>query len=182
MKKIGIILVLCISAACGRRQDTVQKPEFDTETYCFNGTCIVSSDGKWGIADTSGRIVLPLRYDSVAYVTDGIAAASEGTLRYLIDTRGNILDETASDTELSDEALMKWAEEASERIREKWDRVLDSYAELERLCSAAGPDHDSIKSKASEIRDMLEEVPGSMSKDQLARFEMIRDRKNEKGQ
>lgn len=182
MNKIGIILAFCISAGCGRTREPVPKPEFDTETYCFNGTSIVSKDGRWGIADTSGNIVLPLRYDNVAYVTDEIAAASEGTLRYLIDRGGNVIAETVSDTMLSDEALMDWAEEVSAGIREKWDRVLDSYAELARLCSASGTDKDSITSKAGEIREMLEEISGSMSRDQLSRFEMIRGSKTGKGQ
>ena len=178
MRKIGIILALCISAGCGRSNEPVQKPTFDTETYCFNGTSIVSKDGRWGIADTTGSIVLPLRYDSVAYITDGIATASEGRLRYLIDSRGNVLDETTSDTALSDEALMKWAEDVSSRIRGEWDRILDSYADLARLCNAAEPDNDSIRARAGEIRSMLEEISGSMSKDQRARFDRIRGERN----
>lgn len=170
----AIITITCLCAACHGGKTPVRKPSFDTEEYCFNGTSIISIDGKWGIADTSGAIVLPARYDSVCYVTDEIAAAKEGRLYYLADKKGFILDETVSETDITETELIRWAGEVSSEIRKSWDEVLDSYEELATLCSSDRPDNRAISGKSAEIRAMLEDISGSMARDQKTRFENIR--------
>lgn len=170
----AIITITCLCAACHSRKGACPEPSFDTEEYCFNGTSIISINGKWGIADTAGNIVLPARYDSVCYVTDEIAAAKEGRLYYLTDTKGHILDETVSETAITETGLTRWAGEVSSEIRKSWDEVLDSYEELATLCSSDRHDNKAISGKSAEIQVMLEDIPGSMARDQQTRFERIR--------
>ena len=75
MRLIECILpVIAVLSACGGEGDNGHKipaPEaYTTMTYCFNGTSIVSNLDKYGIIDTLGNILLPLRYDNITYITD----------------------------------------------------------------------------------------------------------------
>lgn len=82
MRLIECILpVIAVLSACGGEGDKglkIPAPEaYTTMKYCFNGTSIVSNLDKYGIIDTLGNILLPLRYDNITYITDELAAAQE---------------------------------------------------------------------------------------------------------
>lgn len=155
-------------------EDSVPAAVYDTSIYCFNGTSIVMSGGKWGIIDTSGTVILPVVYDHVAYITDDIAEAGEGDIHYLADIHGNILAEARSSGNLDEDALAAWAETVTTRLEKSWDHILDMYEELAQLCSDKDADEKSVQAKADEIKLALDEIQGSMSKSQRARFDMIR--------
>lgn len=180
MRLIECILpVIAVLGACGREGDKGHKipaPEaYSTMTYCFNGTSIVSNLDKYGIIDTTGNVILPLRYDNIAYITDEIAAAREKGLYCLVDTKGHVLAECIRDGEMTADEMAAWAEDISKKVRQSWDDVLAGYGELSDLCRSEAPDNEAIRKKAEEIRESLAKTVGSMSKDQKAQFESVRN-------
>lgn len=180
MRLIECILpVIAVLSACGGEGDKGHKipaPEaYATMTYCFNGTSIVSNLDKYGIIDTLGNILLPLRYDNITYITDEIAAAREKGLYCLIDTKGHVLAECIRDGEMTADEMAAWAEDISKKVRQSWDDVLAGYGELSDLCRSEAPDNEAIRKKAEEIRESLAKTIGSMSKDQKAQFESVRN-------
>lgn len=180
MRLIECILpVIAVFGACGREGDKGHKipaPEaYTTMTYCFNGTSIVSNLDKYGIIDTTGNVILPLRYDNITYITDEIAAAREKGLYCLVDTKGHVLAECIRDGEMTADEMAAWAEDISKKVRQSWDDVLAGYGELSDLCRSEAPDNEAIRKKAEEIRKSLAKTVGSMSKDQKAQFESVRN-------
>lgn len=180
MRLIECILpVIAVLSACGGEGDNGHKipaPEaYTTMTYCFNGTSIVSNLDKYGIIDTTGNVILPLRYDNITYITDEIAAAQEKGLYCLVDKKGHILAECIRDGEMTADEMAAWAEDVSKKVRQSWDDVLAGYGELSDLCRSEAPDNEAIRKKAEEIRESLAKTVGSMSKDQKAQFESVRD-------
>lgn len=177
MRLIECILpVIAVLSACGGEMDKGHKipaPEaYTTMTYCFNGTSIVSNLDKYGIIDTLGNILLPLRYDNI---TDELAAAQEKGLYCLVDTKGHVLAECIRDGEMTADEMAAWAEDVSKKVRQSWDDVLAGYGELSDLCRSEAPDNEAIRKKAEEIRESLAKTIGSMSKDQKAQFESVRN-------
>lgn len=180
MRLIECILpVIAVFGACGREGDKGHKipaPEaYTTMTYCFNGTSIVSNLDKYGIIDTTGNVILPIRYDNITYITDEIAAAREKGLYCLVDTKGHVLAECIRDGEMTADEMAAWAEDISKKVRQSWDDVLAGYGELSDLCRSEAPDNETIRKKAEEIRESLAKTVGSMSKDQKAQFESVRN-------
>lgn len=180
MRLIECILpVIAVLGACGGERDKGHKipaPEaYTTMTYCFNGTSIVSNMDKYGIIDTTGNVILPLRYDNITYITDEIAAAREKGLYCLVDTKGHVLAECIRDGEMTADEMAAWAEDISKKVRQSWDDVLAGYGELSDLCRSEAPDNEAIRKKAEEIRESLAKTVGSMSKDQKAQFESVRN-------
>ena len=180
MRLIECILpVIAVLGACGGEGDKGHKipaPEaYTTMTYCFNGTSIVSNMDKYGIIDTTGNVILPLRYDNITYITDEIAAAREKGLYCLVDTKGHVLAECIRDGEMTADEMAAWAEDISKKVRQSWDDVLAGYGELSDLCRSEAPDNEAIRKKAEEIRESLAKTVGSMSKDQKAQFESVRN-------
>lgn len=180
MRLIECILpVIAVLGACGGEGDKGHKipaPEaYTTMTYCFNGTSIVSNLDKYGIIDTTGNVILPLRYDNITYITDEIAAAREKGLYCLVDTKGHVLAECIRDGEMTVDEMTAWAEDISKKVRQSWDDVLAGYGELSDLCRSEAPDNEAIRKKAEEIRESLAKTVGSMSKDQKAQFESVRN-------
>lgn len=180
MRLIECILpVIVVLSACSGEGDEGHKipaPEaYTTMTYCFNGTSIVSNLDKYGIIDTTGNVILPLRYDNITYITDEIAAAREKGLYCLVDTKGHVLAECIRDGEMTADEMTAWAEDISKKVRQSWDDVLAGYGELSDLCRSEAPDNEAIRKKAEEIRESLAKTVGSMSKDQKAQFESVRN-------
>lgn len=180
MRLIECILpVIAVLSACGGEGDNGHKipaPEaYTTMTYCFNGTSIVSNLDKYGIIDTTGNVILPLRYDNITYITDEIAAAQEKGLYCLVDTKGHVLAECIRDGEMTADEMAAWAEDVSKKVRQSWDDVLAGYGELSDLCCSEAPDNEAIRKKAEEIRESLAKTIGSMSKDQKGQFESVRN-------
>ena len=180
MRLIECILpVIAVLGACGgegNKGHKIPAPEaYTTMTYCFNGTSIVSNLDKYGIIDTTGNVILPLRYDNITYITDEIAAAREKGLYCLVDTKGHVLAECIRDGEMTADEMAAWAEDISKKVRQSWDDVLAGYGELSDLCRREAPDNEAIRKKAEEIRESLAKTVGSMSKDQKAQFESVRN-------
>lgn len=176
MRTSYTILVLLCLASC-RHSDalTGQIPEYDSVTDCFNGTSIVSRDGKWGIISSSGNVVVPTVYDNVFYLTDELAAALTGTICGFYDRDGRRLVEIQVSSATPDpDALLAAYSNIREQDRRMWDGILESYQELSTLRSSDGATVQQAESLADGIRSGLGHISGPMDKDQQARFEAIR--------
>lgn len=178
--------VLCFCISCTTRNSGPQEKQdgtpsvkletaYDSSTYCFNGTNIVSKDGKWGLCDTLGNVILPANYDKIEFISDDMAVANEGELFYLIDTKGNIMAEALHSGGLTTEEISLWAGKVNERIRKEWDEILDKYEELETLCADRKSSRKAVKSASKELEELLDAATGSMNQAQRARFEMLRN-------
>lgn len=178
--------VLCICISCTARNSRQHEKQdgtpsvkletaYDSSTYCFNGTNIVSKDGKWGLCDTLGNVILPANYDKIEFISDDMAVANEGELFYLIDTKGNIMAEALHSGGLTAEEISLWAGKVNERIRKEWDEILDKYEELETLCADRKSSRKAVKSASKELEELLDAATGAMNQAQRARFEMLRN-------
>lgn len=170
-----ILVLLCLAGCRHSDGPTGQIPEYDSVTDCFNGTSIVSRDGKWGIIGSSGRVVIPTVYDNVFYLTDELAAAFTGNICGFYDRDGRRLAEIQTPpVALSSDAILAAYSDIREQNRKMWDDILESYQELSTLRSSEGSAVQQAESLADGIRSGLGHINGPMDKDQQARFEAIR--------
>ncbi len=166
------LLITLMAVACASRTEVqTVKPDYDTEIDCLNGTMIVSLDGKYGLADTSGREILAPEYDDVYYISDEIAVAFSGQAVGFFDRNGRRLGETVTDGEATLDNLLAAYSEIEKVRREQWDSILASYEELRQYCQSDSASAGTAALMADEIRAALQKVGGPMEKDQRLRFE-----------
>lgn len=175
MRKLSVIFmftVLVVSACASKDEErTVVSPDYDMETDCLNGTMIVSLDGKYGLADTSGKEILPTVYDDVYYISDEVAVAFTGQAVGFFDRNGKRLGETMVDGEVDLDGLLEAYSKIEVERRELWDRILADYEELRRYCQSDSASAGTAALMADGIRATLQRVGGPMEKDQKVRFE-----------
>lgn len=169
---IIFILTSMLAASCATSPETpAARPSFDSETDCLNGTMIVTASGKYGLADTAGKMILPTVFDDLYFLSDDLAVAFLGECRRYFDKTGRQLGEStgkAGDT--PEELLARYALLESDR-RTKWDAILTSYEELRRYCLSDSASAGTAILMADEIRNALQNVNGPMARDQRERFE-----------
>ncbi len=173
MWKLHVIFPLAafLAAACASSDNARSPlPAYDTETDCLNGTAIVSRDGRYGLADTSGREILTPLYDDVYFITDEIAVAFSGQTAGFFDRRGNRLGETLTRDASPDDLLAAYSAMEKAR-REQWDSILVSYEALRKYCLSDSASVRTAALMADDIRAALRRVSGPMEKDQKHRFE-----------
>lgn len=73
----------------GRRHDTL-RVEFDYADRFFGGLAVVMNEGRWGMIEQSGRLLVPLAYDGVLRFQDGFAAVQRNGLCGFIDRAGKL--------------------------------------------------------------------------------------------
>lgn len=144
---------------------------YDTEENCLNGTMIVSRDGRYGLADTTGREILPADYDEIYFLTDELAVAFDGTLCRFFSKDGRRLGESFAGPESSSEELLEEYSRMERIRRERWDSVLGLYERLRRYCQSDSASAGTASLMAEEVRAAAQKVDGPMEKDQKARFE-----------
>lgn len=168
---IFLLLTLMAVACASRTEVQLGKPDYDTETDCLNGTMIVSVDGEYGLADTSGREILPTVYDDVYYISDEIAVAFSGQTVGFFDRNGKRLGETVTESEACIDTFLEAYSKIEKMRREQWDNILSSYEELREYCQSDSASAGTAALMADEIRAALQKVGGPMGKDQRLRFE-----------
>lgn len=168
---IFLLLTLMAVACASRTEVRAVRPDYDTETDCLNGTMIVSVDGKYGLADTSGREILPTVYDDVYYISDEIAVAFTGQNVGFFDQNGRRLGETVMEGEASVDDLLAAYSKIEKMRREQWDSILASYEKLRQYCQSDSALVVTANIMADDIRTALQKVGGPMEKDQKVRFE-----------
>lgn len=171
-KHVIIFLLSALSAAsCARNGGQSPAPSYDSETDCLNGTMIVTLDGKYGLADTSGKEILPPRFDDVFYLTDEIGGAITGELCSFFDKSGKRLGESAIDSEVSADKLLDIYSAIRSVQRGRWDKVLSDYEEFRRYCQSEEANEATASLMAEKIRAALRGIDTPMEKDQRLRFE-----------
>lgn len=166
------LLLTLIAVACASRTEVqIGKPDYDTEIDCLNGTMIVSLDGKYGLADTSGREILAPVYDDVYYISDEVAVAFAGQNIGFFAQNGRRLGETVMEGEASLDDLLEAYSKIEKVCLEQWDNILSSYEELRKYCQSDRASVGTATLMADEIRVALQKVGGPMEKDQKVRFE-----------
>ncbi len=168
---VSLLLTMMAMACASRTEVRAVKPDYDTETDCLNGSMIVSVDGKYGLADTSGREILPTVYDDVYYISDEVAVAFTGQDVGFFDRSGRRLGETVVVGDADLEELLEAYSTIEMAHREQWDSILASYEDLRRYCQSDSASAQTAKLMADEIRASLQKVGGPMEKDQKVRFE-----------
>lgn len=168
---IFLLLTLMAVACASRTEVRAVRPDYDTETDCLNGTMIVSLDGKYGLADTSGREILDPEYDDVYYISDEIAVAFTGQNVGFFDQNGRRLGETVMEGEASVDDLLAAYSKIEKMRREQWDSILASYEKLRQYCQSDSALVVTANIMADDIRAALQKVGGPMEKDQKVRFE-----------
>ena len=74
--KLGVFLPAVLASCHGaavRTQEAAARPAYEDSVYCFNGRMIVSSEGRKGLADTLGHVILPLEWEQVEFLDDDVA-------------------------------------------------------------------------------------------------------------
>lgn len=168
---IFLLLTLMAVACASRTEVRAVRPDYNTETDCLNGTMIVSLDGKYGLADTSGSEILAPEYDDVYYISDEIAVAFTGQNVGFFDQNGRRLGETVMEGEASVDDLLAAYSKIEKMRREQWDSISTSYEELRKYCQSDSASVVTANIMADDIRAALQKVGGPMEKDQKVRFE-----------
>ncbi len=172
---IIFLILIQMAAACASKNEVRDvKYDYETETDCLNGTMIVSVDGKFGLADTSGMEILAPVYDNVFFLNDEIAAAFHGQTVGFFDREGSRLGETVTEGEATLDDLLEAYSKIEKARREQWDSILASYEELRKYCRSDSASAGTAGLMADDIRAALQEVGGPMEKDQKVRFEAER--------
>lgn len=174
IRKISATLlstVFIVTSCAPHTEAENESHAYNTETDCFNGTMIVSLDGKYGLADTSGREILAPVYDDVYYISDEVAVAFAGQNVGFFDQNGRRLGETVMEGEASLDDLLEAYSKIEKVRREQWDNILSSYEELREYCQSDSASAGTAALMADEIRAALQKVGGPMGKDQRLRFE-----------
>ena len=175
-KHVIIFLLAALSAAaCARTDGTSYAPSYDSETDCLNGTMIVTQDGRYGLADTSGREIIEPRFDDLYFITDDIGVAFSGDVCSFFDKTGKRIGEAVLDGEETPDGLLGIYTRIRSGQRSGWDDILSRYEEFRRYCQSDGATEAEALTKAEEIREMLRKVEAPMEKDQKVRFESERN-------
>ena len=77
----------------GFAQKSKDKPasKYDFQGPFCNGLARVKQKLKWGFIDTTGGVVVPLKYNEVTNFSDGISKVRIGQKWGLIDTKGTVI-------------------------------------------------------------------------------------------
>lgn len=97
-----LLLTILSFAAYSQNTDSVKKePKYDY-TYHPKNTdyIIVGNKSKYGVTDTLGQIVIPLKFDYITYANDGLVIVRKDNLESLINSKGvSIIDSAFSKIE-----------------------------------------------------------------------------------
>lgn len=167
------IFILFLLASCASGAGSGEESHvYDSQEYCLNGVSVVTLDGRYGLADTCGREILPPVYDEVTFLTDEVAAAVSGRLCIFVDRNGMRLAETVLSGNASAESLSEAYEAAARGTASKWDSIIYEYSDLCHYCASPDAKVDSARAMAGRIRAMLPAAGGPMTALQRSLFEI----------
>lgn len=91
-----LIFIFILSASTMLAQKGKSKPKEKTSAYdyqgpYYEGLARVKIKLKWGFIDTTGNVVVPLKYNEVTNFDGGIAKVRVGTKWGLVDNKGTVL-------------------------------------------------------------------------------------------
>lgn len=91
-KSFLLLLFLCFAGALNAQvAKWMMEPEYDSITVNEVGLLEVSLDGKVGLADRAGRVILPIEYDEIGEFSEGYAVLhQDGSFCGITDISGNV--------------------------------------------------------------------------------------------
>jgi len=168
---LTLLLVLC---GCSDKGTPSEITKFDSRENCFNGTYLVSAGNRFGTADEKGNILLPLIFDKIEYITDEVACAYLGETIYVAGADGFFRENVPASDNLDSDTIVRIYNEALDSSFAGWKEVLEQYEILFARCSDKSCSVDEAMAQARYVEDLLMNVSGSMTSDQLERCETIR--------
>ncbi len=175
-----LVCMLCFTAlvSCARTPavpGAAPRAQYDDSVYCFNRRAIVTLDGRKGMVDDGGEVILPPEWDSMEFLDDDTALLSKGGLWYLCTGGGRIFAQSADSSEL-EASSRRLHDEMLEADMRYWDAVLDRLQALSTACIAAGPGKpgESVVRERTQLQILLSDAPGGpMNSAQQARLSEI---------
>ena len=183
---LGILLILTVS--CGRVQksheeipvlgsDTPQS--FDDTVYCFNGHSIVFLDGRQGVIDDKGSVLIDPDWDNVDFLSDEVLLLRRSGLYFLSDLSGRVFSESTSREELESSFQARYNEFRVKDIL-YWDDIIHRLDSLCNACLAQPQKNQTLDvgviSDAETIKRVLETPSGRPDSNQIKRIEAIVER------
>lgn len=95
LKLLAVVLFFMLSPYTGFAQKDKNK-KAASSTYEYqgsfnNGLAKVKKDHKWGFIDTTGSLIVPLKYNEVENFNDGLARVRLGQKWGLVDVTGRVV-------------------------------------------------------------------------------------------
>lgn len=182
MKTGTVLFSICAAMAvvpsCGSRQPAQDEHSFRYED-CFNGRLLIEEDGLFGIAEASDSSVLLLpSYEELAFISDDMSLGCRDGQWSLMDRDGHVIASSFDRDYLLGEAVELF-EKAMADGEKNWNEILDLYDEL---CNACLDERTSTSDRLRLLNEMEEKTDaatGTMSEEQKARFEHIKERHKE---
>ncbi|MDQ3049084.1 MAG: WG repeat-containing protein [Bacteroidota bacterium] len=86
------LLLLSFNEASAQKSKTKKSSSgYDFQGEPHQGLARVKKENKWGFIDTTGNIVIPLKYNQVENFVDGLAKVRKGQRWGLLDLTGKVV-------------------------------------------------------------------------------------------
>ena len=176
--KIACLLSFLLFFSCTGTREKPADISFEEKWPCFNGCYIVLTEGKYGLVDEEGQVLLTPSYSSIEFLNNDIALActeSDGTL---CERSGRILFK-GNDPDSIRANFDGIVEQIRERDRLAWEQVVEDYSRLCRECKATRGrrifrnEFTSLESLAETVHESLKEASGKPTPSQTARLEEL---------
>ena len=168
-------LVSCMNAGPDV-QTPVQEPvTYEDTVYCFNQRSVVSLEGKKGLIDTEGQVVLEPEWDSIEFLDDEVALLSRFGIWYLCTKDGRLFAET-SDPGILESSFRALLAEMQDKDSKYWDDILDRLEDLSEACinsRSKRPDARILRERALLSELLSSGIRGKMSASQTERLDKI---------
>ncbi len=92
-----LIFLFCFNSSFAQKTKNKVPSKYEIQGPYCNGLARVKMNKKWGFIDTTGGVVVPLKYDEVCNFSEGLAKVrikkngSSGGGWGLIDTKGQVI-------------------------------------------------------------------------------------------
>lgn len=175
-----LIQAFLFALSCSNRNDSTAMVSTEGKWPCFNGCSIILSEGKYGLMNDGGDVILPCNYDSIEFLDNDVALLLKGELGSLCNRKGRII----INSESPDSLRINYAaivEEVKENDYQEWDEVISCYS---KLCDACKKNQGHrlnrsqyrvLKELFDELKNRLNEADGQPTPSQKARLKALSD-------
>ena len=178
IKDARIFFLLPLLFSCSPSREKADIPAFEEKWSCFNGCYIVRQEGKYGLVNEEGSILLPLSYTSVEFLDNDILLACTENTCHLIERSGRNLFRGESPDSLRAH-YGEIVEQIHETDRLSWEKVVENYSKLCRESKSrrgkrlSRTDFASLQMLSEAVHQSLEAASGKPTPSQKARLEQL---------
>ncbi|MBQ9888737.1 MAG: protein kinase [Bacteroidales bacterium] len=144
---------------------------------CLNGRFIVSSEGRKGLMDSTGRIILEPVWEEIEFLSEDVAMLSRGGFLQLCGPDGRVFAESTDKKKLMGAFQSLYEKSLFEDMR-RWDEVISCLDSLSLAC-LSDETKEEVPLRFEDFRRRLESASGSITKNQALRISEIEERYNE---